>query len=59
MDFGGGAKFGAFYAEARYHYIWGPTIEPQVATLPSATASSTTSTKANGQFFVMTFGIRF
>ena len=29
MDFGGGVKFGAFYADARYHYIWGPEIEEQ------------------------------
>ena len=27
MTFGGGVRFGAFYAELRYHYIWGPTIE--------------------------------
>ena len=24
MVFGGGVNFGAFYAELRYHYIWGP-----------------------------------
>ena len=26
MDFGGGVKFGAFYADLRYHYIWGPEV---------------------------------
>ena len=26
MTFGGGVRFGAFYAELRYHYIWGPSI---------------------------------
>ena len=59
MDFGGGVKFGPAYAEARYHYIWGPTVEEQVTTLPSTTATSTTERKANGQFFMLTFGIRF
>ena len=29
MDFGGGVKFGAFYADLRYHYIWGPEVEEQ------------------------------
>ena len=29
MDFGGGVRFGKIYAEIRYHYIWGPTIEAQ------------------------------
>jgi hypothetical protein len=53
MDFGGGAKFGAFYAEARYHYIWGPEVKAQGA------STSTTTDKANGQFFVTTFGVRF
>ena len=53
MDFGGGAKFGAFFAEARYHYIWGPEVKAQGAT------TTTSTQKANGQFFVTTFGIRF
>ena len=35
MDFGGGVRFGAIYAELRYHYIWGPTIE--AVELPVAT----------------------
>jgi Outer membrane protein beta-barrel domain len=60
MGFGGGANFGAFFAEARYHYIWGPTIEEQPVQLPSSRTTSTTTTrKANGQFFVTTFGVRF
>jgi hypothetical protein len=53
MDFGGGAKFGAMYAEARYHYIWGPEIEIQ------GSGSTTIDRKANGQFFALTFGVRF
>ena len=24
INVGGGVNFGAFYAEARYHYVWGP-----------------------------------
>ena len=35
MEFGGGVRFGAFYAELRYHYIWGPTIEGQATNLPA------------------------
>ena len=59
MDFGGGLKFGAFYAEARYHYIWGPEVEEQFTNLPPVAASGVTDRKANGQFFQLTFGIRF
>lgn len=64
MGFGGGVKFGAVYAELRYHYIWGPTIEG--VTLPTnPIAGDPTQTaplagkKANGQFLQTTFGIRF
>ncbi len=53
MDFGGGVKFGWAFAEARYHYIWGPEVEVQ-GTLPAGT-----DTKGNGQFFMLTFGIRY
>ena len=49
MVFGGGVEFGVFYAEARYHYIWGPEIE-------GATGDNT---KADGQFLQTTFGFRF
>jgi opacity protein-like surface antigen len=63
MDFGGGVRFGKIYAEIRYHYIWGPTIEAgQVSVNPLATSSTTGSlagTKANGQFLATTFGVRF
>jgi len=57
MDFGGGVNFGAVYAELRYHYIWGPTVPTTgpVQPLPGVTAER----KANGQFLVTTFGIRF
>lgn len=51
MDFGGGVNFGAIYAELRYHYIWGPTVETP--------GGGTSTEKANGQFLQTTFGIRF
>jgi hypothetical protein len=63
MDFGGGVRFGAVYAELRYHYIWGPTIEG--LTLPSnpidtvPPTASLAGKKANGQFLATTFGVRF
>jgi hypothetical protein len=58
MDFGGGVKFGAFFADARYHYIWGPEVEERVSTLPIATTVSS-DRKANGQFIQVSFGIKF
>jgi opacity protein-like surface antigen len=64
MAFGGGVRFGPVFAELRYHYIWGPTIEG--ATLPSQPiagdptgTSSLVGHKANGQFLATTFGVRF
>jgi hypothetical protein len=64
MAFGGGVKFGAVYAELRYHYIWGPSIEGlELPTNPIAGDPSGTNTlagqKANGQFLATTFGFRF
>jgi opacity protein-like surface antigen len=55
MDFGGGVTFKSFYAELRYHYIWGPTIESATVTPLAADADN----KANGQFLQTTFGFRF
>ncbi len=52
MDFGGGVSFGAFYAEMRYHYIWGPTVD-------ASALGGSSSRKANGQFLPITFGVRF
>ena len=52
MDFGGGVTFAnVFFVEARYHYIWGPTVD--------TTAVGGSSNKANGQFLPITFGFRF
>jgi Outer membrane protein beta-barrel domain len=53
MDFGGGVNFKVAYAEVRYHYVWGPEVEI------SDGGSTTVNRKANGQFFVTTFGVRF
>ena len=53
MDFGGGVKFGAFFTDARYHYIWGPEVAQPTH------GRSTSDTKANGKFFIWTFGFRF
>jgi opacity protein-like surface antigen len=62
MAFGGGVRFGPVYAELRYHYIWGPTIEGQdlqVNPLAETSTSSLAGEKANGQFLATTFGVRF
>ena len=62
MVFGGGANFGVFYTELRYHYIWGPTVQiqqPPAGLPPLANPIDTTERKANGQFLALTFGLRF
>ena len=55
--FGGGLRFGAFYTELRYHYIWGPTVPTTgpVQPLPGVSAER----KADGQFLQFTAGFRF
>ena len=58
MDFGGGVNFGKFYAEIRYHYIWGPEVEDLQPAQPIAGVEHDTR-KANGQFLATTFGFRF
>ena len=59
MNFGGGVLFklgdhASAYAEARYHYIWGPKLS-SFGMLPPGV----TDTNANGQYFPITFGVRF
>lgn len=56
INFGAGLTFGAdakFYVETRYHYVWGPTIRPEVA-LPSGQTEFST----NAGYFPLTFGVR-
>jgi opacity protein-like surface antigen len=60
MVFGGGINIAAseaasVYIEFRYHYIWGPEINPTGA----ESITGTTTTKANGQFLPFTVGVRF
>ena len=43
------------FLEFRYHYIWGPEINPGEA----ASLTGTTGKRANGQFLPITVGIRF
>jgi opacity protein-like surface antigen len=55
INFGGGITFGTaakFYVEARYHYVWGPTITPP------AGATTTQSLSTNAQYLPLTFGVR-
>ena len=58
---GGGLRFPlsgfSAYFEARYHYIWGPKASSLVpgGILPPGTEDRS----ANGQYFPVTFGIRF
>lgn len=58
MAFGGGVNMKMIYAEVRYHYIWGPTVEETPSNLPIP-APVTGDRKANGQFLQVTFGVRF
>jgi hypothetical protein len=51
INVGGGVNFGAFYVEARYHYVWGPEVTPVGG------GGQTYST--NASYFPITFGFRF
>jgi len=55
MVFGGGVNFSVAFAEVRYHYIWGPTIE----IAPGFGEIAPTSRDSDGQFLQVTFGLRF
>jgi hypothetical protein len=43
-------NFGAFFVEARYHYVWGPKIEAQ---------SGGQSFSSNASYIPLTAGFRF
>ena len=53
VNVGGGVTFGAFYVEARYHYVWGP----EVTAAGGAAGAQTYST--NASYFPITVGFRF
>jgi outer membrane protein with beta-barrel domain len=55
VNLGGGANFGYFFTELRYHYIWGPTIEPRQVD----SAAPIVTRKINGRFVAISFGVRF
>ena len=59
MAFGGGVNFGVFFGELRYHYVWGPEVEPLAPVQPLPGATGPDTRKANGQFLQTTFGFRF
>ena len=57
VNFGGGLTFGGgakFYVEFRYHYVWGPKIQPL-----GAAGDTGTTYSSNAQFMPLTFGFRF
>jgi hypothetical protein len=43
------------FIETRYHYVWGPEIDPGSAPHPSGTGTR----RVNGQYTPITFGIKF
>ena len=54
INIGGGITFGhfesaKFYVEARYHYVWGKTVD---------NCSTCVTTKTNAAYFPLTFGVR-
>lgn len=51
INVGGGVNFGAFFVEARYHYVWGPKIEAQ--------AINGQTYSANASYFPISAGFRF
>jgi len=51
VNVGGGVNFGAFYVEARYHYVWGPEV--------TAAGASGQTYSTNASYFPITLGFRF
>jgi hypothetical protein len=50
VNFGGGVNFGAFYVEARYHYVWGNDVQ---------TPGGGQTYSTNASYLPITFGFRF
>ena len=59
MAFGGGVNIKMIYAEVRYHYIWGPTVENDPDVPVVNPPQTDPDRKANGKFLQVTFGVRF
>jgi hypothetical protein len=60
IDIGGGITFGheaKFYVETRYHYVWGPTVNPPAGI--AVPTGSTYATSSNASYLPLVFGIRF
>ena len=57
--FGGGVNIKMIYAEVRYHYIWGPTVENDPDVPVVNPPQTDPDRKANGKFLQVTFGVRF
>jgi len=61
INVGGGVTFGheaKFFVEARYTYVWGPTVSTTGVANPIAGASST-STSTSVTYFPLMFGVKF
>jgi hypothetical protein len=59
INFGAGVEFGheaKFFVEARYVYVWGPTVNPPGGIVAPTTTSSTSTSV---QYFPLMFGVRF
>ncbi len=61
INLGGGVTFGGesakFYAEFRYHYVWGPEVRAQGAVVSGGPCEQGCST--NAQYSEINFGVRF
>lgn len=55
INVGGGVAFGAFYVEARYHYVWGPEVRAQ----GGGAAGNGQGRSSNASYFPITVGFRF
>ena len=49
------AESAELFIEARYHYVWGPEIEPGIGPQPTAAGPRT----VNGQYLPITIGVKF
>ncbi len=61
INIGGGVTFGheaMFFVEARYTYVWGPTVTPTGASQPIV-GGSPTSTNTSVTYFPLMFGVKF